>query len=66
MTATCEEGGSNSATFGYYGIEPGTWAVEGGTQYAPTAGGATQAEQIAVEMKFQHYPPDPGSCRGGY
>jgi hypothetical protein len=44
----------------------GTWDQYGGQQYAPTPGGATMDEQIAVELKFQHYPPDVGRCSGGY
>lgn len=66
MTATCEEGGNNSAEFGYFGILPSTWAAEGGLQYGEYAGDATMAEQIDVELHFQHYPPDVGHCEGAY
>lgn len=66
MTATCEEGGRNDPTYGYFGILPSTWAAYGGTAYSPTAGGSSESSQIAIEMNFQHSPPDVGRCSGGY
>lgn len=51
--AACESGGDWSINTGngYSGglqFDQGTWASNGGTQYAPTAGQATKDQQIAV------------------
>ena len=65
QTAECEESGNNDPTYGYFGIYPSTWASYGGTQFAPTAGGATYAEQEQVGMAIEGRPPDPtGECLG--
>ncbi|GGX36816.1 transglycosylase family protein [Streptomyces chartreusis] len=56
--AQCESGGNwhiNTGN-GYYGglqFSPSTWRAYGGTAYAPTADGATRAQQIAVATKVQ-------------
>lgn len=61
--ATCEEGGQDSPTYGYYGILPGTWAAYGGTQYAATAGGATQSEQVQIANEINGgVVPDANGC----
>ncbi|GAA4045493.1 transglycosylase family protein [Streptomyces shaanxiensis] len=56
--AQCESGGNwhiNTGN-GYYGglqFAASTWRAYGGTAYAPTADGATKAQQIAVATKVQ-------------
>ncbi|MGW4758904.1 transglycosylase family protein [Streptomyces chartreusis] len=56
--AQCESGGNwhiNTGN-GYYGglqFSASTWRAYGGTAYAPTADGATRAQQIAVATKVQ-------------
>ncbi|WP_369168274.1 transglycosylase family protein [Streptomyces sp. R28] len=56
--AQCESGGNwhiNTGN-GYYGglqFAPSTWRAYGGTAYAPTADGASRAQQIAVATKVQ-------------
>ena len=63
--ATCEEGGNNDPTYGYYGITPGSWAAYGGTQYASTAGGATQEQQVAIADRISGGAvPDANGCSG--
>lgn len=53
QVAACESGGNwgiNTGN-GYQGglqFSPGTWAANGGTQYAPTANQATRDQQIAT------------------
>ncbi|MBY8884628.1 LysM peptidoglycan-binding domain-containing protein [Streptomyces sp. PTM05] len=56
--AACESGGdwSINTDNGYYGglqFSASTWAAYGGTAYAPTASGASRAEQIAIANKVQ-------------
>ncbi len=56
--AQCESGGNWAADTGngYSGglqFHPQTWAAHGGTQYAPTAAGATREQQIAVAERVQ-------------
>ncbi|MFT4200360.1 transglycosylase family protein [Gordonia sp. (in: high G+C Gram-positive bacteria)] len=51
--AACESGGNWAINTGngYHGglqFAPGTWAANGGTQFAPTADKATKEQQIAV------------------
>jgi len=51
--AACESGGNWAINTGngYHGglqFSPGTWAANGGTQYAPTADRATKEQQIAI------------------
>ena len=61
--AICEEGGANDPTFGYFGIEPSTWASFGGTQYSPTAGGATEDEQVVIANRISGgNVPDANGC----
>lgn len=61
--ATCEEGGNNDATYGYFGITPQSWAAYGGTQYSATAGGASQAEQVLVANRISGGAvPDAAGC----
>lgn len=53
----CESGGHNvknatSSASGYYQIVNGTWAAYGGLAYAPTAQGATAAEQETVARRI--------------
>ncbi|MFJ3233274.1 transglycosylase family protein [Streptomyces sp. NPDC086787] len=56
--ARCESGGNwhiNTGN-GYYGglqFSARTWRAHGGAAYAPTADGATRAQQIAVATKVQ-------------
>lgn len=56
--ARCESGGNwqiNTGN-GYYGglqFSAGTWRAYGGGAYAPTADGASKAQQIAVAAKVQ-------------
>lgn len=51
---------------GYFGILPPTWQAYGGTQFAPTAGGATWAEQVQIAESIQANPPDVGGCSGAW
>jgi hypothetical protein len=61
--ATCEEGGSNDPTYGYFGIMPSSWAAYGGAQYAPLAGGASYDEQVSVaEHITGGWVPDGSGC----
>ena len=61
--ATCEEGGQNDATYGYFGITPQSWAAYGGTQYSGTAGGASQAEQVVIANRISGGSvPDANGC----
>lgn len=66
--AMCEEHGADDPIFGYFGIYPSTWAAFGGTVYAPTAGGATELEQVDVAETIQAdaglagYVPDAYGC----
>jgi len=51
--AACESGGNwgTNTGNGYYGglqFSEGTWLANGGGQYASTAAGASQSQQIAV------------------
>lgn len=63
--AMCEEGGQDDPTYGYYGITPGSWAAYGGTQYASTAGGASQEEQVAIANRISGGAiPDGSGCAG--
>lgn len=63
--AMCEEGGQDDPTYGYYGITPGSWAAYGGTQYASTAGGASQEEQVAIANRISGGSiPDGNGCAG--
>jgi hypothetical protein len=63
--ASCEEGGNDDPTYGYYGITPGSWAAYGGTQYASTAGGATQEQQVAIADRISGGAvPDANGCSG--
>jgi len=50
--ATCEEGGANSPTYGYFGIMPSSWAAYGGTAYSPTAGGSSWDTQVMIANKI--------------
>jgi hypothetical protein len=59
-TAICEEGGSNNAYAGYFGILE--W---NGFDGYPTAGSAPAAVQLAWEAAHGQGPPDaPGECHG--
>ncbi|MER0444819.1 transglycosylase family protein [Streptomyces sp. Edi4] len=56
--AQCESGGNwhINTHNGYYGglqFDAGTWRAHGGGAYAPTADGASRAQQIAVAVKVQ-------------
>ncbi len=56
--AQCESGGNWAINTGngYSGglqFAAGTWAAHGGTAYAPTASGASRAQQIAVAKRVQ-------------
>jgi hypothetical protein len=62
----CEEGGADNPTYGFYGIYPSTWQAYGGAQFASTAGGATQAEQVQIGMAIEGHAPDQGSCEGAW
>jgi hypothetical protein len=68
QVSICEEGGSNSPTFGYFGIMPSTWAAYGGTAYSPLAGGSDWATQVMIGDKINGGPPwAPAGCAGaGY
>ncbi|MEJ8278229.1 transglycosylase family protein [Pseudonocardia spirodelae] len=62
--AQCESSGDwgISTGNGYYGglqFDKGTWSDFGGTEYAPTADGATREEQIEIATKVR-------DARGGY
>lgn len=50
--ATCEEGGANNPTFGYFGIMPSSWAAYGGTAYSSTAGGSSWDTQVMIANKI--------------
>ena len=54
--AACESGGnwSTNTGNGFYGglqFSQGTWDAYGGGQYAPTAAGASESQQIAVAQR---------------
>lgn len=60
----CESGGRNaknphSTASGYYQIVNGTWRAHGGTKFAPTARGATKAEQRIIAARI-------AAARGSY
>lgn len=66
QVAICEEGGSNSATYGYFGILPSTWAGHDGVS---TAGQDSYANQVAYANQINggHAPWCPPNCSaGGY
>lgn len=59
-TATCEEGGTDNAAYGYFGIQE--WQ---GFDGYPTAGSAPLSVQLAWEAAHGQGPPDaPGECHG--
>ncbi len=59
-TATCEEGGRDDPTAGYFGILE--W---NGFDGYPTAGSAPLSVQLAWEARYIGSPPDaPGQCHG--
>jgi resuscitation-promoting factor RpfA len=61
--ATCEEGGRNDPSYGYFGIMVGSWLAYGGGAYASTAGGATWDEQVIVATRIDGgYVPDANGC----
>jgi Transglycosylase-like domain len=61
--AVCEEGGSNSPTFGYFGIMPSSWAAYGGTAYSPTAGGSSWDTQVMIANQISGgVVPDANGC----
>jgi len=66
VVAECETGGNwsmeGSVFSGGLGIRNDVWAQYGGTQYAPTAGGATPSEQILIAEQIQANPPDQNGC----
>ena len=68
--AVCEEGGDwtvqGSVYSGGLGMLNSTWAAYGGLQYAPNAGQASIAQQIAVAKKIQSTPPDQSGCSGSW
>jgi hypothetical protein len=64
QVAICEEGGSNSPTYGYFGIMPSSWAAYGGTAYSATAGGSSWATQVMIGDKINggNAPYAPSGC----
>lgn len=70
MTATCETGGDWSMQGPVYsgglGMLNATWIAYGGLAFAPNAGLATPAQQVAVALRIQSNPPDVGGCSGAW